>query len=463
MTGASVNVQDTSIHRKVIILGAGISGLWAAHSLLSMNPGLNVTLLEKNREPGGLFNSSDRCGFHFNHGLFLFPADSPLIAMQPHRFHPVSVSYDKLIDNRLMRFPLDPSEMRAIARISQIPPLLHNRLRYHLSKVTGFAPSNLDEWLHLNLPDSWSRLFRIPDYIYKLMGYESSELSEEVGKQRLEYIVRMLKPANISRHLVRRYRIKKHKGIPASSIVGHQTLNREGTGGFMKELAERIRTRNGRILTDVVIRQIETSENGFRIHTDGDDPMNADVVISTIPVVELARYRMSGFHPPDRLKWRYIGLFFFRLKRSMPEHSIRVIYSFDRSHCWKRIVMRRIDDRFTAIRAEITSDHPTSPDADNLVQSIRNDCSAFLGITDPNDWVEWDTLDVPYGYPCLLDGYKQDFQDLSQKILEPGLYSLSRQGEHRYATSSICAHRVEADVAAIAARHGLTGNQDLRW
>lgn len=380
-----MNNERNPNHRKIIILGAGISGLWAAHRLLSMNPNLHVTILEKNHVPGGLFNSSDRCGFHFNHGLFLFPADSPLIAMQPHRFHPVSVSYDKLIDNRLMRFPLDPSEMRAIARISQIPPLLRNRFRYHLSKVTGFAPSNLDEWLHLNLPDGWSHLFRISDYVYKLMGHESSELSEEVGKQRLEYIVRMLKPENIGRHLVRRYRIKKHKGIPPSSLVGHQTLNREGTGGFMKEFAERIRTRNGRILTDVLIRQIETSGNGFRIHTDGDDPMNADVLISTIPVVELAHYRISALNPPDRLKWRYIGLFFFRVKHAMPEQSIRVIYSFDRSQCWKRVVMRRIDETYSAVRAEITSDDPTAPDAERLAQRIRDDCSAFLGITDRND------------------------------------------------------------------------------
>lgn len=443
--------------KRVVVLGAGISGLWAAHSLLSINPSLDVTVLEKNDAPGGLFNSSDRCGFHFNHGLFLFPADSPLIAMQPHRFHPVTVSYDKVLGGRLIRFPVDPSEMRAISRPSQIPGFVSHMIRRHVRRQKDMRPGDLNAWLRLHLPDAWSRTFRIDDYVYKLMGHEPADLSQDVGSQRLEYIVRMLRPEHLSRHLSRRLKMMMGPTpkTPPPSEVSHYTLNAEGTGGFIRELARKCEALGARIQTGVDIRRISRLVSGFQVEFDGVEPLPCDVVVSTIPLTEFARYRNGSATAVDKLKWRNIALFFFRLKRTLPGQPIRVIYSFDRSQIWKRVVMRRMDDTHAAVRVEMCSDGPMKHRRDALRQTIQRDLSNIFNVQHDDDWTDWEAMDVPYGYPCLLKGYEKQVADLRQAILEPGLYTLSRQGIHRYSTSSICARLVESGVADIAEHHHL--------
>ncbi|MCD4655019.1 FAD-dependent oxidoreductase [bacterium] len=442
---------------KITVLGGGISGLWAAYTLLKSNPNLAVTVLEKKDQPGGLFNSSNRCGFHFNHGLFLFPETSPLIKMFPHRFSPVAVSYDKFVGDRLLRFPVDPSEMKAIARLQQILPFIKHMSRRTTLNMSGYKPSNLDEWLKLNLPDSWSEQFRINDYVYKLMGYESWELSRDVGIQRLEYIVRMLRPVNIARHLNRRVKMmvpRKNTGIPPTQ-VHHQWLNNEGTGGFIKEFAEHICTMGAHIETNVQVQQIIKNNQEFQILMEDRDPINSDLFISTIPVVEFAKYRTNGSGETKRLKWRNLALFFFKLKYSMPDDNPWVIYSFDRKQCWKRAVVRRIDDKYSAVRVEITGNQSSEDNHEQLKQNICENLTGILQVS-PEKWIEWDAIDVPYGYPCLLNEYEQDYSALEDKILVPGLYSLGRQGKHRYATSSICANMIKTDVTRIIAHHNLS-------
>ncbi|HPQ41665.1 MAG TPA: FAD-dependent oxidoreductase [bacterium] len=444
--------------KHVVVLGAGISGLWAVHTLLRLNPDLEVTVLEKQAAPGGLFDSSDRCGFHFNHGLFLFPADSPLIALQPHRFSPITVSYDKVINGRMIRFPVDPLEMQAICRPARIPGFLIHMARRQVKRSGNGIPGDLNEWLRLHLPDTWSRIFRIDDYVYKLMGHEPEQLSHEVGKQRLEYIVRMLRPENLSRHMMRKIRRSlgsKPAGPPPASVVSHYTLDREGTGGFVRELADRVTAKGTRILNRVSVRRITGTDPGFRIDIDNNDPIHCDLVVSTIPLTELAAYRTDAAPPMETLKWRNIGLFFFRLRRTLPDQPIRVIYSFDRNQVWKRVVMRRIDDTSAAVRAEMCSHDPLKPRHGELMKTIRTDLSELFQVTRDTDWMDWDALDVPYGYPCLLKGYEQQVDRVMATILEPGICTLSRQGVHRYSTSSICARLVEKGVSDFASRYGL--------
>ncbi len=47
----------------VLIVGAGVSGLSAAHFLRKMAPGLNVVLLEKSQRVGGAIRSHREQGF----------------------------------------------------------------------------------------------------------------------------------------------------------------------------------------------------------------------------------------------------------------------------------------------------------------------------------------------------------------------------------------------------------------
>ncbi|MBN1355752.1 FAD-dependent oxidoreductase [bacterium] len=440
----------------IAVLGAGISGLWTARTLLKRNPALRVTILESRPEPGGLFTSSDRCGHHFNHGLFLFPPDSPLIADQPHRFHSTAVRYDKYVDGRIAQFPVDPSELKAVTGFSQVLPLSGHLIRLFGRNLVGTPCSDLDEWLRRHLPGAWSERFRIPDYVYKLMGVDPAELSPDVGPQRLEFISRMFRPRQLARHLTFKLRLMLPVKPSGSPPVMHRVLNREGTTGFIRELAERIRTLGAGIETSNRIRGISGENGGFRIRIEDREPLDCSLVISTIPVTELARYRGNAT-TAGRLKWRNLTLHFFRLHGSIPEHTLRVIYSFDRDQCWKRAVLERMDDAHLAVLAEVTGENAAGEFPETQMERIRSDLTGILG-AQPEDWLEWDFLEVPYGYPCLLKGYQEDYARLTDRILPHGLYSLSRQGAHRYATSSLCVRMVETDVERIMERHRLTGS-----
>ncbi|HOP26681.1 MAG TPA: NAD(P)-binding protein, partial [Candidatus Sabulitectum sp.] len=63
-----------------MIVGAGVSGLTLAERLLSGNPDLDLTVIERENAPGGLARSFSMDGFEFDIG--------------PHRFHTANPEVD---------------------------------------------------------------------------------------------------------------------------------------------------------------------------------------------------------------------------------------------------------------------------------------------------------------------------------------------------------------------------------
>jgi len=66
------------MHKKIVVLGAGISGLATAYLL--MQKGYDVTVLEKKSEVGGSIETSYENGFLFDHGPYSALETTPLIS-----------------------------------------------------------------------------------------------------------------------------------------------------------------------------------------------------------------------------------------------------------------------------------------------------------------------------------------------------------------------------------------------
>lgn len=63
--------------RRVVVIGGGISGLAAAHRLLELNPGLDLTLIEASDRLGGTLHTIERDGFLLERGPDSFISEKP--------------------------------------------------------------------------------------------------------------------------------------------------------------------------------------------------------------------------------------------------------------------------------------------------------------------------------------------------------------------------------------------------
>jgi len=105
-----------SMHKKIVVLGAGISGLAAAYLL--KQKGRDVTVLEKKNEVGGSIETSYENGFLFDHGPYSALETTPLISkfVEELNLHDQLVYANKMANKRyilrsntLYALPMSPA------------------------------------------------------------------------------------------------------------------------------------------------------------------------------------------------------------------------------------------------------------------------------------------------------------------------------------------------------------------
>ncbi len=124
--------------KRVIILGAGISGLSAAWYLHKTGLPLDITILEKSPRVGGWLHTDHTSGFHFEKGPRTLKVDKCPVAM-------------KLISELDLRNEIIWSEARPHHRYLWLDSELHrfptNPISFLLSPLTkGFIRAMLSEW-----------------------------------------------------------------------------------------------------------------------------------------------------------------------------------------------------------------------------------------------------------------------------------------------------------------------------
>lgn len=295
----------------VLILGAGPAGLAAAWR--AARRGLDVTVLERSPDLGGLAGSFEVAGVRVDHGSHrLHPATPPAVLADLR-----SLLGDDLqtrrrngrlrFAGRWVSFPLRGGELAAalprplLARLAADTaggPLRRARARvaeaggldtYATVLRRGLGPTLYDE---LYAP-----------YARKLWGLPGTEISAEQARRRVTADT----PGKIAARLVR----ARLGGRHGQGRVFHYP--RRGYGQIVEALADAAADAGARILTRTAVERIEHTGDGVRAFVGGGGRHVAGHAFSTVPLPALGG--MASPAPPpaavdaaSRLRFRAMVL-----------------------------------------------------------------------------------------------------------------------------------------------------------
>ncbi len=277
-----VNLPSPTAVSRMMILGAGISGLSLSWHLKKRFPSAQITILEKTERAGGWLHTDHTTGFHFEKGARTFLVSK-------------SKSLLELIQELGLTKELIWSEMKTLPRFLWLDKHLEkmpiNPIQMLFSPVTkGLIPALLTEWTKTpNLEDEtvWDFVSRRlnPDVARQLFdpmvmgifGGDSREISVKACFPILkEWEARY---GSITRGFLASRKIKPEESfLPRSAIFSFQS----GTKTLIEKLSQHVA-----IQYQTEIQKLTRHNGIWSVHTT-QGTLEADYVFSALPVLETA-------------------------------------------------------------------------------------------------------------------------------------------------------------------------------
>jgi protoporphyrinogen/coproporphyrinogen III oxidase len=297
--------------KKIVVIGAGISGLAAAYLL--KQKGYDVTVLEKKSEVGGSLETSYENGFLFDRGSTSALETTPLIAkfVEELNLHDQLVYTNKeankryiLRNNTLLALPMSPSA------------LLKSKLFSPQAKLRLFAEPFISR-----SKDGYYQ--SVAEFITKRLGrefldYAINPLAAEVYAGNPESLSVKSAFPNLYA-LEEKYggliigtfkSIKERKQLAEKSKQSAKMFSfRDGMIVLPKALAKYLGTN---LMLQAEVKKIEEQDNGYSLsitHKDEDISISVDTIISTVPAFnaadllcnfdeELKKHLLDIYYPP---------------------------------------------------------------------------------------------------------------------------------------------------------------------
>ncbi len=274
---------------RIVILGAGVCGLAAAHRLLQNDPSLDVTILESEDRPGGLARS--------------LTVDGQVTDLGPHRIFTelpdVQAFLEDLVGDELetvrrrskmwlqggwIEYPPKPAE---IARHLGIGEVARAGLSYLGHKAARMASTSFrgEESFESLMKEAFGpELYRllIGPYARKVWKLPPSELHADIARIRVS--------AGGLDQMVRKLLLRQEDKRPTAVKQFYYIAG--GVERLVGKLREGVEARGGRILLGRTARSLIRKDGGsWQVNAEGPRGGNAiytaDVVISTVPVGDL--------------------------------------------------------------------------------------------------------------------------------------------------------------------------------
>ncbi|MFK7850779.1 MAG: NAD(P)/FAD-dependent oxidoreductase [Akkermansiaceae bacterium] len=423
----------------ITILGAGVCGLYAA--LTALRKGAQVTVIERESQPGGLAAGYKRGENHFDQGVHMLHAFDEEIYDDVARLmgeERVPVALDARIqwNGRSYRYPLKGLDILAGMNLFQL---------FHCT--VGLFLAGVDDRLNktrasaVTAEDALIATYGTPLYEFffeeftrRYWNIHPSRLSAEFVRRKMP----RLKILDLVRKLVPSVlRIDADRYV-VENALSEETLHYSATGSetLPRVLAREIERLGGKIIYDAKISKIGDDEIKL-----GDETLPVQKIVSTIPLPALVRvYEHSPKQirlAAESLHYKPIAIFGLLVRKT---GCLEGLYTYYRDRIFHRIGepknagLEVTPADHTVLIVEMTCD---VDDAKwNAAPETRECVIADLieeGICDAEDIIEWNHFTNRHGYPV----YKLDFDTHLGKITgwldtRPNLISTGRQGAFTY-------------------------------
>ncbi len=444
--------------RRVVILGAGVTGLAAADRLLELG-GCEVTVAEAEPTVGGLAATVVRDGIATDLGPHRLHSEIPEVqALLPQllgdRLLRVRRSSRIYLDGKWLAYPLRVGEVLRVLGAATVARwaagMAAAKVRRLYKSSAGIPPAHRrTEGQPISFADAMRAAFGGPafrkvvePYARKVWRADPATLSAEIARVRLP-------DQSLGAAFGRALRIGRRRAAGPVREFGYV---RRGIGQLCEILADRIRTRGGRILLNSRATALQAAEGQsaashslHRLHvvvqqTSGQTALDADVVISTIPLPELGAM-LPGAEESVRTAFaqlEYLSLLLVVLvaakDRLGPDHWLYFPQTpplATRACEPKNFDSSLAPEGRTALCCEITargSEPLWALDDSEIAARVEHDLAA-TGLFEPRDIISRFVLRRNWAYPIYALGFEKTLAAIWPFLAGfPNLITTGRQG-----------------------------------
>lgn len=422
---------------KVTILGAGPAGLSAAWRL-SQDGRFQVNLIEAAKTVGGSAKTFDLWGYPVDIGPHRFSTENDKVL----KFWESIIGADYLTIVRKTRIFFDDTFVDYPIRFKDLfdqlgaIKLIGYSLSFLKAQIFSHQDANsMEEWLKKKYGNALYKKFFL-EYSQKLWGLPPAELNSEFAQQRIQ---------NLSAFdIVKKILLKKTSGVRSF----HTTFKYpcEGNGAVYERLHAQLAEKGVETAFNTKVVQIE-KRNGhiFRLITDKQVAVEADYVISTIPLPAFT----SLLFPEDQEIGKTLGKLCFRntrlvylLVKDFNEFQDQWIYiqsarykvgRITNFRNWNSSLYKNTGDAVLCMEYWGWKDDPLMVCSDKDLTDIAiSELQALF----PGNFErvrESFVLQVPDCYPVYYRGYKNDLSLIKKQICKVGgAFVIGRYGSYTY-------------------------------
>jgi len=287
-------------NKETLILGAGPAGLAAAFEL--HKAGRSLTIIEKNREIGGLSRTFQYGGFHtdvgphrfFSQNQYLYGLIGDLLGDRWRKVNRLTRFY---INGRFLRYPIELKNALLQVGILRAAKIILDYFFQRIKKLfLRIHPVSFEEQIISDFGESLARLNML-NYTEKVWGLPCSRISPDWARQRIK---------GLSLKEVIKNALIKSKSKP-KTLVDQFYYPDTGTGLIYEKIKERI-------LSNLATNELVVKTKSFPIKIIHDNTKIVEVcidnegknefyqpenVISSVPITELVN--LLDPCPPDEI------------------------------------------------------------------------------------------------------------------------------------------------------------------
>lgn len=439
--------------KKIVILGAGITGLTAAYAL--SKKGHKVTIFEKSREIGGLAGSFiDKDGCIYDYGPHQFCTDNPKL---------VNLLKEILRENLLIRtknvsqyffkknipYPLKPGDYFTKIPLGLSARVLFEVIFSHLMLRLGFkSDHSFESWTKSRFGVTLYNLYFKP-YTIKTWGVNPDTLDPSTAYLRISFNSIW----DIFWRTLKYYITNKDDFSTTHNPLKHKFYYPNGGNiKLMQALYESCPKRNVKLkigfeAKKIIIKNFKADKIIF---SNKKSVSKFDYIINTAPLTNLTK--MIGKEKSIPLRYRSMIFGFISFDRDQFESGqlspYHWIYYPDKDLIFTRISEFKhfnagmCPENKTNIVVEITcfkEDQIWNSNDRLIIKRIMQDLKK-VGLINGNERYSANILRQEHEYPLQIKGFKEIIEKIIRYHIQPikNLVTTGRQGLYKYCNQNEC-------------------------
>jgi len=417
--------------KKVVILGAGVSGMAAAIKIKKQdgNNEYDVLILEKNNRAGGLITSIEKDNYWFDSGSYMFWYGHELTKMYPELFSVMRFSRKVWLHKKYFSFPFSVREIFSSTGIKSNVLFIVSLLAGNLCKYY-WRDKNCNCWLKSRIGKEMLRYTALDSYIKKLQTVDSSKISPHLCDIRLNMI-------NHSALSMMAKTVKSELSKKKNVVHGVTNYPSGGVGKVMQKLRSECKASNVEIRCNTKIENIRRSGNRYVIKCD-DSSLVAERLITSIPINSFVDVFSPKIPLAQNLEIEYTNssISMFLVSKFRFSGEFVVIYAFEPQYSWKKLTSIRMPNGMYSIVVEATFSKFLDLDLSTVHAAIKNDLVNELKVFQSDDILDEGRQVIGDTYPIFtLDAMKCVENVISHYNEKFGVIFIGRQGTFQYFSS----------------------------